>query len=77
MPIKPVVFGCPCNTEIQIKKRLLILVHLNLLLGTVVKLLACGARGLEFEPRARHLNFKYLVSPASQCRYDRMVVKAT
>ena len=34
--------------------------------GRVVKLLACGARGLGFDSRRRHLNFQRLVISCCQ-----------
>ena len=37
--------------------------------GRVVKLLACGARGPEFDSPPRHLNFRDWLSPASKSRY--------
>ena len=37
--------------------------------GQVVKLLACGARGLGVDSPPRHLNFRDWLSPASKSRY--------
>ena len=37
--------------------------------GVVVKLLACGARGPEFNSRSCHYNFRDWLSPASKSGY--------
>ena len=38
--------------------------------GRVVNLLACGARGLDFQPWSRNFNFRDYDSPASKLQYD-------
>ena len=41
----------------------------------VVKLLACGARGPEFDSRSRRLDFRDWLSPASKSRYGWNIAK--
>ena len=43
----------------------------------MVKLLACGAKGMGFDSRSRRYNFRDLLSPASKSRYGWEIAKAT
>ena len=66
----------PSNTTL-LDPIIYIIIHMESGGGRVVKLLACGARGLGIDSPPRHLNFRDWLSPASKSRYGWNTAKAT